>query len=138
MRNFLENLNYRFRRFMQGRYGLDILSNTAIILACILLLASSFLGMPILYYISLVFLFWAYYRCFSKNLDKRGRELCTYLNFKNKIQAKINRRKKMYSQRKTHKFFKCPKCGTYSRVPRGKGKIKITCGVCKTEMIKRT
>ena len=138
MRNFLANLNYRLRYFMRGRYGLDILSRAAIVFACILLVISSLFGIPILYFLSLIFLFWGYYRCFSRDLDKRGRELCKYLNIKNKTVAKINRRKKMFRERRTHRFFKCPKCSTYSRVPKGKGKIKITCGVCKTEMIKRT
>lgn len=138
VRNFLENLSYSINRFMRGRYGFDVLSRSAIFIACILLLISSLFSAPILYYLSLVFLFWAYFRCFSRNLDRRGRELCKFLSIKNKFTAKINRRKKMFAQRRTHKFFKCPKCGTYSRVPKGKGKIKITCGVCKNEMIKRT
>lgn len=138
MRNFLANLNYRIKCFMRGRYGFDLLSYAAVIISCILALISSLFGVSILYYLSMLFLFWAYFRCFSRNLDKRGRELCKFLSIRNKFTAKINRHKKMFRERRTHKFFKCPKCGTYSRVPKGKGKIKITCGVCKNEMIKRT
>ena len=37
-----------------------------------------------------------------------------------------------------YKRFKCPKCGTVCRVPKGRGKIKITCPNCKEQFIKKT
>ena len=138
MQNFLTNLNYKFHTFMRGRYGMDILSHFASICALIFLILSSLFGIGAFYFIALALLFIAYYRCFSKKIDKRGRELCAYLKYKNKVKGYFLRRKKMFDDRKTHKFFKCKHCGTYSRVPRGKGKIKITCSVCKNTMTKRT
>ena len=138
MQNFLARLNYKFHMFMRGRYGMDVLSQASLICAIIFFALDFLFGVRVLYLIGLILLFWAYFRCFSKNLDKRGRELCAYLKYKNRVTAYFSRRKKMFLDRKTHKFFKCKKCGTYSRVPRGKGKIKITCGVCKNTMIKRT
>lgn len=39
---------------------------------------------------------------------------------------------------KNHKIFQCGKCGQMIRVPKGKGKIAITCPSCKQEFIKRT
>jgi len=138
MQNFLANLTYRFRVFMRGRYGIDTLSRFLSICSLIFLILSYLFGVPVFYYIAAALLIWAYFRCFSKNLDKRGRELCSFLKLKNRTVAYISRRKKMFADRKTHKFFKCKTCGTYSRVPRGKGKIKITCGVCKNTMTKRT
>ncbi len=39
---------------------------------------------------------------------------------------------------KNHKIFQCGKCGQMIRVPKGKGKIAITCPNCKQEFIKRT
>lgn len=41
-------------------------------------------------------------------------------------------------QRKTHRFFKCPECGVTVRVPKGKGKIKITCPKCKNAFVRNT
>ena len=32
---------------------------------------------------------------------------------------------------KAHRYFKCPNCSQYLRVPRGKGKITVTCRSCK-------
>ena len=31
---------------------------------------------------------------------------------------------------KDHRYFKCPNCGQQLRVPRGKGKITVTCRNC--------
>lgn len=31
---------------------------------------------------------------------------------------------------KEHRYFKCPNCGQYLRVPRGKGKITVNCRNC--------
>ena len=39
---------------------------------------------------------------------------------------------------KIYKYYRCPKCNTELRVPRGKGKIKIKCPKCQEEFIKRT
>ena len=38
--------------------------------------------------------------------------------------------KKMWSERKTSKFLKCPACGQILSVPKGKGKIRVTCPKC--------
>ena len=38
---------------------------------------------------------------------------------------------RMFSRRdKEHRYFKCPNCGQYLRVPRGKGKITVNCRNC--------
>lgn len=37
-----------------------------------------------------------------------------------------------------YRRFKCPKCGTVCRVPKGRGKIRITCPNCKEQFVKKT
>jgi len=39
---------------------------------------------------------------------------------------------------KTHKCFKCPNCKTGLWVPKGKGKVMVTCPKCKTEFREKT
>lgn len=39
---------------------------------------------------------------------------------------------------KTHSYFNCPKCNTELRVPKGKGKIMITCPKCGEKFIEKT
>ena len=35
-----------------------------------------------------------------------------------------------WRDRKTHCYFACPKCGKTLRVPKGKGRVVITCAAC--------
>lgn len=41
---------------------------------------------------------------------------------------------KMWKQRNTSRFLKCPNCGQILSVPKGKGKIRVTCPRCRTKM----
>lgn len=42
--------------------------------------------------------------------------------------------KKMWKERKTSAFLKCPNCGQILSVPKGKGKIRVTCPKCHAKM----
>ena len=42
--------------------------------------------------------------------------------------------KKMWAERKTSRFLKCPTCGQMLSVPKGKGRIRVTCPKCHTKM----
>lgn len=46
--------------------------------------------------------------------------------------------KRKFSERKTHRFFKCAQCKAALRVPRGKGKIKVRCPKCGAEALRKT
>ena len=93
---------------------------------------------PVLYVIAFIPLGWSLFRSFSKNVYKRQQERYAYLRFIEKTKTAIRVRKRMLAEFKTHRYFKCPQCKTYLRVPKGKGKIKITCPNCKTDIIKKT
>ena len=121
--------------FFSGRNGMDALSSTLSWGSIILMLISGFIQVDMLratlYYLSLMGLIYAYYRVFSRNLSKRQAENYAFLSRKNQW-------KQCWQQRKTHRFFRCPKCKTVLRVPRGKGKISITCSSCGEKFIKKT
>lgn len=46
--------------------------------------------------------------------------------------------KKMWKERKTKAFLKCPTCGTMLSVPKGKGRLIVTCPKCHTKMETRS
>jgi DNA-directed RNA polymerase subunit RPC12/RpoP len=55
-----------------------------------------------------------------------------------KYQSFLKLWKLRYEYRKTARIFMCEKCGKFIRVPKGKGKIQLTCPRCGTRMIRRS
>ncbi len=57
---------------------------------------------------------------------------------KEQMQRAIQLNKTKYEQRKEFKIFRCKSCGRNVRIPKGKGKIQVTCPVCGNKTIHRT
>ena len=128
----------KLRRFMTGRYGVDQLSRLYLVLTLVLLVLSMITKLPIFYGLAIILLIYMYYRMFSKNTTKMYAQNQKYLNMRYQIVVKWNNAKKHFAQRKEYRFYRCPKCHQKVRVPRGKGKICITCPKCRTEFIKKS
>ncbi len=121
------------RRFMYGRYGMDQLSTALIFGALLFMILSSLFGSQILNTISLALLVYSYFRILSRNTTKRYAENTKFLQLVNPLQKWFKQKKARIKGMKTHRYFKCPSCKQDLRVPKGKGKITITCPKCKTE-----
>lgn len=128
----------KLQRFMVGRYGFDELSKLYMGLTIFLMILSMFTKSSVVYLLSLVLLVYSYYRAFSKNISKRQQENQKYRNLRYDSVVKWNKFKARQAQKKTHCFFKCPQCKQTVRVPKGKGRICITCPKCQTEFIKKS
>lgn len=118
------------RRFMQGRYGTDKLNTAILVTGLITCLISMFIPIApaklVLMTFSYILMFFAIFRTFSRNTYKRYQENRKYLQFLERMKDK------------SHKYFRCPKCRQTVRVPKGKGKIAISCPKCKEKFIKKT
>lgn len=122
----LNKIKTKLYNFMYGRYGVDQLGQTLMWLSFIVLLPSIFITSNVRYIFNLLFwliIFYEYFRMFSRNIYKRQAENNWYVN-------KVNYLKTRFKQRKTYRFYNCPKCKTHLRVPRGAGNITITCSKC--------
>ncbi|MDF2539158.1 MAG: hypothetical protein K0S76_2179 [Herbinix sp.] len=128
----------QLRKFMYGRHGFDQFSQFILWVAIILTLISSFTRLDFLNILAYLLIIFAGYRVFSKNTKQRIRENYKYVSVINGIKGKFGKIKRTISGTKTHKYYLCPKCKQTIRVPKGKGKICITCPKCKTEFTKRT
>lgn len=140
MKRWFENLSYKFQGFMQGRYGSDELSRFLCILALITIFLSWIPGLTFLSVLSWVFLIWSIYRSLSRNLYKRQTEREKYLAIKGKITSRFNTYRRMWAERGTHKYYKCPNCKTRVRIvkpPKGKN-ILVHCSRCGNDFQKRT
>lgn len=126
------------RNFMYGRYGTDQLSYALIGLYFILSIIAGFSRRTVFMFIAYIPIIYFFFRTFSRNIYKRQEENYKFLQFWNPIKSKIMQQVNLIKGSKTHKYFKCPNCKQTVRVPRGKGKIRITCPKCRTEFVKRT
>lgn len=118
------------RNFMSGRYGSDRLNMVILftgLLASILssLFARSVVG-TVFWFLSYALMIWAIFRALSRNTYKRYQENRKFLLIFDRLKDRNNR------------YFDCPKCRQTVRVPRGKGKISITCPRCKEKFVRKT
>jgi len=130
LRQLGAKLSAGFRHFMLGRYGTDKLNMYILGVGVILCVISMFIPLAlvklILTFTAYGLMFWSIFRSFSRNTYKRYQE---------------NRKFLMHLERfkdRQHKYFDCPKCRQPVRVPRGKGKIAITCPKCREKFIRKT
>lgn len=128
----------RMARFMYGRYGNDQLSKLYLGLALVCLVLNLLTGLTLFYVAGILFMGYGIYRSFSKNIAKMSAQNQKYLNWRYQRIVKYNNEKKHWAQRKEYRFYKCPGCKQKVRVPRGRGKIAITCPKCRHEFIKKS
>ena len=118
------------QRLMAGRYGTDKLNMAILGLGLVFCLVSAFVDFaPVNLALTLGsygLMFWAIFRSFSRNTYKRYQENRKFLQFFDRIKDR------------QHRYYDCPRCRQTIRVPRGKGKIAITCPKCRERFIKKT
>lgn len=131
MRNF-------FQRLMAGRYGIDSLNNALLVLCLGLMVVGRLLHIDWILWISIALLVLCYYRTFSRNVQARYRENQKYYALMQPVRKWFGGLRQRFRDRKTHRYYTCPTCGMTLRVPKGKGKINISCPKCRTQFIKKT
>ena len=128
----------RMQRFMAGRYGNDQLNQFIFIVAIISMVLEIITRQSLFYTLTLVLLILAYVRVFSRNINKRYEENMKFLQKKDAISNKFRRQKYYAAQRRNFHIYTCPQCKQKIRIPKGKGKISITCPKCRTSFIKKS
>lgn len=149
--SFFAKIKAALQKFFYGRYGGDALNVFLLLISLILIY------IPYVRLLSYPILIYVIFRSLSKDLDKRRAEL----NWYNKnigqyiekafhaisrfvtgviswIKGKHRMNKRIQTEKKNFIFFKCKSCGNMLRVPKNKGKLKVTCPVCKNSVEKRT
>ena len=128
--NFLSRIVLSIRRFMAGRYGTDPLNMAILMAGVVVSVIGAFFRMPLvnllLTAVAYGLMIWAIMRMLSRNTYKRYQENRKFLQFFDRLKDK------------EHRHFECPKCRQMVRVPRGKGKIAITCPRCREKFIRKT
>ena len=129
-RQFSAKFLASYRSFMSGRYGTDRLNMAILCAGLIASLLSVFINLQpfnlIFWALSYGLMIWAIARSLSRNTYKRYQENRKFLQIFDRLKDR------------DHRYFDCPKCRQMVRVPRGKGKIAITCPRCREKFVKKT
>ena len=151
------------QRFMYGRHGVDSLSLALFVVYFVLYVPMSFarrLAPPwlvtLVWFISMAILAWAVFRILSRNHTRRFAENQRFLQLTAGLRPWFSRvfrrlrtwwgdaaewyrgREQRARDKAIYRYFDCPNCKKTLRLPRGKGKIVITCPICKTEFTRKT
>lgn len=114
---------------MYGRYGNDQLNMVLVLLSLALYLVFVATSWTFLYAVSFMLMAAALFRCLSRNYDRRRAENGRFLSLVQPV-TRWYRLRRTIRRDKDHCYFKCPNCGQQLRVPRGKGRITVTCRGC--------
>ena len=135
---FLDRVRNALMRFMYGRYGHDQLNRAL----CVLILALYLISLPLslipmvgsaLRFLNSFLWFFVLLRMLSRDIPRRRSENEWFLSKVGPAKQKL-RDMKLRRQDTAHKYFTCKNCSAVCRVPRGRGKIIITCPRCGREI----
>ncbi len=129
-RQFSAKLSAMLRNFMVGRYGTDRLNMVILCVGLAASVLSAIIHAPAvnlaLFFLSYGMMFWAIFRSLSRNTYKRYQENRKFMQIFGRLKDR------------EHRYFDCPKCRQMVRVPRGKGRISITCPRCREKFVRKT
>ena len=128
----MNKLRNALSRFMYGRNGVDALSWALFGLELLLSIIGSLVrgqaASAALYFATTVLMFVILLRMLSRNLTQRRAENARFLSW---VSPALNNVRGAQARRAdtAHKYARCS-CGAYCRVPRGVGKVELTCPKC--------
>jgi len=117
-------------QWMAGRLGPDDLVRFSTDLAVVLCVVELFVHTTWLGVASLVLLAYSVWRMSSKNLGPRARENERFLKMLGPVRPWFQNPRAAWTESRTYKHVTCPSCGQHVRIPRGKGKLRVTCPKC--------
>lgn len=128
----------KFYRFMSGRNGTDQLARCFSYAALVCIVVNLFLRSSLLWALGLGLLILSYFRIFSRNVARRREENARFVRWTRGIGGWAAGLRDRWRQRKDYRFFRCPGCRAMLRVPRGKGRIRVTCRKCGNAFERKT
>ena len=117
-------------KFMIGRYGPDHLCVATIVLAMVMSLLHAILWFAPLLILSYTAFGLTIFRMLSRNITRRRAENDRFIRFWWPVRTKIKNFIRYLKDKRKYVYYKCPTCKLKLRVPKGKGKIRITCPRC--------
>ena len=137
--------NFGHGGFFAGRNGFDALSGALLGGAVVLSVINRFFPFVLFSLAGMGLLVWAFFRMFSTKVGLRQAENEKFLDLVNRLKAGRpaggGRAGRTYEttwvrsepEKKTslgYEYFTCPSCGQKVRIPKGHGRVAITCPAC--------
>ena len=119
--------------WLQGRQGPDDLAVFSVNLAIVIVLVNLFLHMSLLGIVALFLVAYAMFRIQSKNLGACARENEKFLKLLGPARPWVQNPSAAWSELRAYKHVRCTSCKQKVRVPRGTGKLRVTCPKCRTK-----
>lgn len=116
----------------RGRNGADDTSTIVMNLAILLVIIDLFVRTTWLALLACILIVYSWWRISSKQVAHRHQENEQVLKLLGPAAAWIINPISAFRETKRYKHLVCPSCGQRIRIPRGKGKIRITCPKCHT------
>ncbi len=130
------NLNERLAGFFRGRYGNDNLNRFLLIVVVVLTFIYVISKWLVFDVITMALMAYIIFRMMSRNYSKRAAENKKYMELSEPVRIFINNLRP--ASKIPNKVFSCPECRQKLRVPKGRGKIEITCPKCRKNFVKRS
>ena len=127
-----------FGNFMAGRYGIDHLTKAMFIAGMLLTFFGNALKWSIFTLLSYLMFFGCVYRTTSRNITGRQAENNKFLKYYKPAKSWVANKYNIARSSRYYKYFNCPNCNKQLRVPRGKGKIEVTCNKCSYKFLKKS
>ena len=122
-----------FSQLFIGRNGFDLLNKILLAMAIVFWVASRFFTGGwgnLLFYLFLLAAGICIFRFLSRNIARRQEETRRFTSWVDRFRGSSETFTNRKEQWMEYKVFKCPSCGIKMRVPRGEGKIRVTCRQC--------
>jgi predicted RNA-binding Zn-ribbon protein involved in translation (DUF1610 family) len=126
-----------FDRWMAHHNGPDAISRLLLILVVVLIACGIFLRFIPLIMIAIIVLLVILWRVLSTNIIKRRKEESALLSHMGVLRPWLANPVAAHVERKTYRHVKCPTCGQKARLPKGVGKVVVTCPSCGDQYIKK-
>ena len=116
----------------RGRNGADELSGACTNVAVVLVVIDLFVHTTWLSVAALVMLGYSWFRITSKNVSARSGENAAAIRATGPVLPFLANPVGTVREMRAYVHLTCPSCGQRVRIPRGKGKVRITCPKCHT------
>lgn len=133
-----KSLKDRLADWLQGRNGSDELGTASLVVSLIFLLVNGLTHQRWLSAVSLAFAAYACWRVLSRQVAQRRAENQAFLQRTAPIVSWVKNPAAAVAEARAYKHLSCPSCHQRVRVPRGKGRLRVTCPSCRTKFETRS